>query len=96
MRAILFGILAIQMLIGCALKVETSGHSSGEVIYWGESVGYTQINPELNSHIPEIAKTLINKGLILNTKSPYASLQLTIDLKSTGQGLSTTVESLPL
>ena len=92
MRAIIFSILAILMLIGCALKVETSGHSNGEVIYWGEAVGYAQINPELNNHIPEITETLKKKGLNLNTKSPYASLQLEVDLKSNRQGLSLTVK----
>lgn len=105
MKTLIFSLLTVILSAGCAsqvqttdssptsnLQVQTSGHSSGEAIYWGEAVGYAQISPELNSHIPEIAKTLKKKGLILNTKSPYASLQLTIDLRSTGQGLSTTVK----
>jgi len=105
MKTLIYSLLAVILSAGCAsqvqtkdssptsnLQVQASGHSSGEAIYWGEAVGYAQISPELNSHIPEIAKTLKKKGLILNTKSPYASLQLTIDLKFTGQGLSTTVK----
>ena len=90
MRAILIGAFAIFALLGCASKVETSGHSTGDAIYWGETVGYAQINPELSRYIPEITEVLKKKGLTLNTKSPYASLQLEGNLRSSGQGLSLT------
>lgn len=86
------------VLMGCASKVETSGNSTiktsgyptGDVIYWGETVGYALIDPELNKFIPEITEVLKKKSLTLNTKSPYASLQLEANLSSTGQGLSLT------
>lgn len=105
MKSLFFSLLIVFICTGCASQVQikdspeattpqvqTSGRSSGEAIYWGEAVGYVQINPELNSHIPEIAEALKKKGLNLNTKSPYASLQLEIDLKSISQGLSMTIK----